>query len=305
MNEITADALNARFAIPGHLTFGPVQGGLVAAQVNNTHARATIALHGGHVMAFQPHGQAPVLWLSGKSRFEAGAPIRGGIPICWPWFGQHPSAAQAPFHGFARLHAWEVTRTGMGTEGDTEIDLSLPEPPGVRTHWPHAWTLRLRIRVGAALRVELDMHNAGPAAMTCTTALHSYFTVSDIATVRVLGLDGCRYLDTVQTPPTEHVQAGPITFSAETDRPYFDTEADCVIEDPGLSRRLRIAKSGSRSTVVWNPWIAKSIRMPDFGDDEYHGMVCVETVNTGSDARTLPPGATHCIATRISVEPLS
>lgn len=304
MNEITANAMNARFGIPGHVSFAPIQGGLMAARVDNAHARATIALHGGHVVAFQPHGQAPVLWLSGKSRFETGAPIRGGIPICWPWFGNHPSDPKAPFHGFARLQDWEVVQTAAAADGSTHLDLRLPEPPEAHAAWPHAWALQVHIEVGAALRVELQMQNTGADPMTCTTALHTYFSVSDIAAVRVSGLEGCRYLDTVQTPPTEHVQSGAITFNAETDRPYFDTEADCMIEDPGLSRRIRIAKSGSRSTVVWNPWIAKSSRMPDFGDDEYLGMLCVETVNTGCDARTLPPGTTHRIITRISVEPL-
>ncbi len=305
MNTAQLDALNAQFALRDHLSFVPFRGGLVAAEIRNTHATATLALHGGHVVAFQPHGQAPVLWLSAKSRFEAGAPIRGGIPICWPWFGNHPRDPQAPFHGFARLHPWEVVRTAIAEDDATEIELRLPEPPGAQDQWPHAWTLHLHVRVGADLRVALEMRNTGAKAMTCTTALHSYFTVRDVSVVRVLGLEGCRYIDTVPTPHTAHVQQGPITISAETDRPYLDTEAECIIEDPGLRRRIRIAKAGSRATVVWNPWIAKSKRMPDFGDEEYPGMLCVETVNTATDARTLSPGEAHRIAMQIAVEPLA
>lgn len=297
--------LNARHGLPGQLTFEPLRNVFPALRIHNAHADALISLYGGHVMEYRPHGEAPVLWMSGKSRFEAGAPIRGGIPICWPWFGKHAEDPdQKPFHGFARLSLWDVADVQQLPDGSTRLDLQLPDTTPLFNLWPQPWELRLRVTVGATLRVELTTVNTGTAPVTHTIALHSYFTVRDVTAVRVLGLEGCRYLDTLATPPEERTQAGPVTIAAEVDRAYLDTEATCIIEDPKLRRRIRIAKTGSRSTVVWNPWIAKSARMPDFGDDEYPGMLCVETVNTATDARTLAPGDTHLLAAEIGVEPL-
>ena len=295
--------LNERFAIPGCLTFEAITGGLPVARVRNAYASATVALHGAHVTAFQPHGQRPVLWMSARSRFEAGAPLRGGIPICWPWFGPHPHDPAVPSHGFARISEWEVAGAEALDDGATRIELKLGDTAASHRLWPWAFDLRLRVRVAADLRVELTMRNTGDQTMTCSSALHSYFAVSDVTAVRVLGLQKCRFLDTVPTPPAEGIQDGPVTVGKETDLVYPDTEAECVLEDPGLARRIRIAKEGSRSTVVWNPWAAKAARMPDFGDDEYPGMLCIETANAETDTRQIAPGGQHRLAAVIRVEP--
>jgi glucose-6-phosphate 1-epimerase len=242
--------------------------------------------------------------MSSESRFEAGAPILGGIPVCWPWFGAHPGGeAGMPFHGFARLEEWNVIGAGETAGGATRMELGLGESPRTTALWPHPFDLRREVVVGADLRVALAMRNTGRVPFTCTCALHSYFAVGDIAAVRVLGLEGCRYADTVPVPEREAVQECPVLIEAETDRVYEDTEAATVIEDASLRRRIRVAKEGSRTTVVWNPWIAKSSRMPDFGDTEYRGMLCVETANARADARTIPPGGAHRLAATISVGP--
>ena len=297
--------LNGQFGVPGHLEFRSIQGGLPAAVIRNRHASATVALHGGHVTAFQPHGQDPVLWMSRCSRFQTGAPIRGGIPICWPWFGAHPTRAQAPFHGFARVSEWDVARAQALDDGSTLIELGLADTPQSRELWPHPFGLRLRVRVSTELDVELTMLNTGHEPMTCSAALHSYFAVSEVASIRVRGLEGTPFMDTVQSVPVPGVEDQPLVIRSETDRIYLDTESRCSIDDPGLRRCIRIAKRGSRSTVVWNPWIAKSARMPDFGDDEFHRMLCIETANAAADAREIASGETHVLDTVISVEPLS
>jgi glucose-6-phosphate 1-epimerase len=299
------DQLNAKFAVQGHVTFAAIQGGLVAAEIRNAHASATVALHGGHVLAFQPHGEQPVLWVSRESRFQEGAPIRGGIPICWPWFGKHADGSAKPFHGFARTALWEVSAVRGLRDGSTELDLRLRDSDATRGLWPQAFELRLRVTVSRTLHVALAMRNTGEKPFTCTSALHSYFRVSEAADIQVWGLDKCAYLDTVPEPPARGVQDGPVRIGAETDRVYVDTEAECAIEDPGLKRRVRVAKQGSRSTVVWNPWIAKAARMPDFGKEEYHEMLCLETANAGEDAREIPPASEHRIAAIIHMEPLA
>jgi glucose-6-phosphate 1-epimerase len=294
--------LNAQFAVPDHLTFAPDQGGLAAAIIRNAHATATVALHGAHVLSFQPHGAQPVLWVSRNAVFQAGKAIRGGIPVCWPWFGKHPVDPAQPFHGFARILAWDVAGTRGLADGATEIELKLGDSVQTRAYWPEAFDARMRITVGRQLGVALRVRNAGRGPLSCTAALHTYFAVGAADAINVRGLEGCRYIDTVPQPHAEYVQSGPIRIAGETDRVYLDTTADCLIDDPVLKRRIRIAKEGSRSTVVWNPWIEKSKRMADFGPDEYRQMVYVETTNAESDARTIAPGAEHALVAIISVD---
>ena len=302
MNKI--NELNKRFGIAGVLEFEPYHGVFVAARIRNAAGEALVSLHGGQVMAFQPTGEEPVLWVSRECRYAPRTALRGGIPVCWPWFGSHPVDKSQPSHGFARLENWLVMSAEAVDAAHTRLKLSLGDIPDWRGPWPQASTLSLTVTVGAALELVLTMQNASDQPMRCTTALHTYFNVADVSAIQVTGLDGCRYLDTVTTPWQERIQEGPVTFGHEVDRAYLDTEATCEIHDPGLARRLVIEKSGSRSTVVWNPWIAKSQRMPDFGDDEYPGMVCVETVNTASDARVIAPGDAHTLAATIHVERL-
>ena len=295
------EALNDRFAIDGHVAFEAGPGGLAVARVANGLAEATVAINGAHVMSFQPRGCEPVLWMSASSRFEAGAPIRGGIPVCWPWFGPHPTDADKPAHGFARTSTWTVMETGTGDGGETVVRLGLVDNDRTRAMWDHAFALELIVTVAARLGVVLAVGNPGESPFTCGGALHSYFAVSDVADVAVAGLDGCTYIDKLDGA-AEKVQDGPVTISAETDRVYVDTTADCVIDDRGLARRIRIAKRGSGTTVVWNPWSAKAARMPDFGDDEFPAMLCIETANAAADTVTVPPGGHHFLQTVISVE---
>jgi glucose-6-phosphate 1-epimerase len=294
--------LNQRYGIPGELDFVAGPAGLPVASIRNEAAAAGVCLLGGHVLSYQPHGQEPVLWVSGKSWFEVGKPIRGGIPVCWPWFGTQAPSPGLPHHGCVRTRMWEV-RASESADGATRIVLGLCDDEGTRALWPHRFDLQIAVTVGERMRVELTARNTDSAPWSCTGALHSYFSVSDVACVEVHGLEGCRYRTKVEDPP-ENRQEGPITIAAEVDRVYTDTTAECAIEDPGLRRRIRIAKEGSRTTVVWNPWIEKSRRMPDFGDEEYHGMLCVETANAGKDVIALEPGESHSLCATITAERL-
>jgi len=295
----TLHDLNREHGKPGQIEFKPGPGGLTVAEIATPQATATVALLGGHVMSYQPHGQAPVLWMSRQSWFELGRPIRGGIPVCWPWFGSHRTDPSKPGHGFARRCLWEVVDTGVQPDGAVTLRLGLSDSAVTLAEWPHAFRLEIAVTVGSVLDVALYMRNTGTVAFTCTAALHNYFTVGDIAQAAVHGLDGCTYMDTVGEW-RKCVQAGPVRFSAETDGVYLDTTAETVIEDASLGRHIRVGKRGSRSTVVWNPWIAKAKRMPDFGDDEYQTMVCVEAAITDANAVTLQPGGEHVLGTVIS-----
>lgn len=315
----SAADLNHEYGIPGALLFeerfedrfDESAGGLIVARMAGAHGEAELSLQGGHVYAWRVHGQAqPVLWLSRDARFMSGKAIRGGIPVCWPWFGPPDAAAGAgaglPAHGFARTATWQVQGSNVDAEGTVWLTLKLPQAAMLKAKamWPHAADLTLSIGLGPSLRLQLTTHNAGTEVFVLGEALHTYFNISDIAAVTVTGLDGCNYWDTVGTVEKK-VQQGAIHFAAETDRVYIDTEATCVIEDPEFKRRISIAKRGSHSTVVWNPWTAKAARMGDLGQpDGWRGMLCVESANAWDNRLTLQPGATHTLEVAYTVEAL-
>lgn len=297
---VNVEALKRRYGDGRRAVFGKGPGGLPVVDLKTDEAHARVCLHGAHVMEFGVADGPPVLWMSGASRFCEGEPIRGGIPVCWPWFGVHPSREDLPPHGFARRCMWDVAGVETGADRCT-LRLFLESSSGTRAMWDREFELNLIVSVDRNLQVKLRARNKGADPVEATAALHTYLNVSDITDIRIEGLAGCPYLDTVGAGG-RGVQEGPITIAAETDRVYQGTENDCVLRDPGFGRAIRVEKSGSRSTVLWNPWVAKSARMPDFGDTEYRSVVCIETANAYDDARTLAPGATHSLGTAISVE---
>lgn len=295
--------LNSRFALPDLLSFQEGPGGLTVANVTSPQGEAMISLSGGHVMSWHPTGEKPVLWLSGFAKFAPNKSIRGGVPVCWPWFGPHATESSFPGHGFARTVPWNVVATEATAEGVVSLTLELEQPEASRAQWPHASRARLTVSVGRELGLSLATRNLGGEAFVLGEALHTYFAVGDIRQAPIMGLAGCTYVDKVDGS-TRKVQEGAIAIGSEVDRVYVDTEADCAIEDASLGRRIRIRKSGSRSTVVWNPWSAKAEKMGDFGPDGHLGMVCVESGNALENVVNLAPGAEHVMNCVVSVEAL-
>jgi D-hexose-6-phosphate mutarotase len=298
------ETLNSRYGIAGQLAFKAAGDGLAVAEIANAHGTATLCLQGGHLMTWQPVGaSAPVVWLSKLAKLALGKSIRGGAPVCWPWFGAHSSEAAFPGHGYARTVPWEVTATRSLPDGATEIVLQLVESDATRSMWPHASRAEILVTVGKTLKIALTTTNLGQEDFVIGEALHTYFQIGDIAETRVLGLEGCEYLDKAGGSVRKH-QEGAVAFSAETDRVYVNTEAACLIEDARLKRRIRVAKSGSRSTVVWTPWTEKADKMGDFGPDGWRAMVCVESANALENVVTVKAGASHTLAVEYSAEPL-
>ena len=263
--------------------------------VNTPSAEAEIYLHGAHVTRFQPRGQKPLLFMSAKSMFEPGKPIRGGVPICFPWFGPRQDGRPGPAHGFARLVEWELTRAEMASDGTAEINFRFVSNAAAREQWDGDFELNYRVKVGTALGLELRVRNASSRPIRIEEALHTYLAVSDVREVSIEGLAGTTYSDRVGTPHTETEGPAPIRITAETDRIYLNTRSTCVVDDPGWQRRLVVEKTGSDATVVWNPWIAKAKAMPDFGDDEWPAMLCIETCNVREQAVTIAPGQSHAM----------
>jgi glucose-6-phosphate 1-epimerase len=303
--------LNDRYGIGTAVRFVPGPGDLPLVQLRHGGATAAVSLLGATVLAYQPRDGQQVLFVSRESAFASGRPIRGGIPVCWPWFGPHPTDPTLPNHGFVRTALWSVEETEEGSEdgGGVEVTLRLTSSDDTRALWPHPFDLRLTAGLTTSLTVSLEAHHPAPDGSlsgasdgepyTVTGALHTYLAVGDAAQIVLRGLEGVRYVDKV-AGGAEGVQEGPLQIAGETDRVYLDTAAPVTVEDPLLGRRLIVAKEGSRSTVVWNPWQGRAQALPDFGDDEYRLMVCVETANAMQDVVVLPPGATHVLRTVLS-----
>ncbi len=289
-------------SLPSGVVLHAGSGGLERLTVDTPVCTGEIYLHGAHLTAWQPRGTAPVIWMSGSSQFEPGRPIRGGIPICFPWFGPHPSNPGAPPHGFARLAPWTLDRVDRAADDAVTVTLSLRNAAGHDDLWPHRCVLTYTARFGRELALELAVHNVDAIACPVQEALHTYFAVGDIRQVAIEGLAGATYVDKLRGGERCVQAAAPIRFTGETDRPYLGTGAATTIVDEAWQRRIVIEKQESRTTVVWNPWIAKARAMPDFGDDEWPSMVCVETANALDDALTLPPGGLHRLGARIRVE---
>jgi glucose-6-phosphate 1-epimerase len=296
--------LNKRFSIGKELAFAEGPGGLTVANIDGRYGKAMISLSGGHVMNWCPSGQAPVLWLAQHARFAPGKSIRGGVPICWPWFGPHLHERDFPAHGFARTAAWNVGRSTASADGSIHLTLTMPPTDVGRAQWPHAATAQVVVSLGPELRIDLITKNAGSTAVAVGEALHTYFAVSDVRRTPISGLAGCNYIDKADGS-SRKVQAGDILVNGEVDRVYINTTSECCIEDPELKRRIHIRKSGSRSTVVWNPWSEKAAKLGDFGADGFLGMVCVESGNALENVVTVQPGGEHILSVRYSVEALT
>lgn len=295
--------LNSRFALPGFLAFEEGPGGLTVAKVSSPQGEAMISLSGGHVMTWNPAGEKPVLWLSAYAKFAPNKSIRGGMPVCWPWFGPHATESGFPGHGFARTVPWNVIASEATEAGVVKLTLELEQSDATRVQWPHASSVQSVISVGRELGFELSTRNLGSEAFVLGEALHTYFAVSDIRQTPIGGLEGCTYLDKVDGGARK-VQEGAIATDGEVERVYLNTESDCTIDDAGMKRRIRIRKTGSRTTVVWNPWIAKAEKMGDFGPDGHLGMVCVESGNAAENVVSVPPGGVHVMSCVYSVEAL-
>lgn len=299
----TIDALNRKFATNGCCNFRQLADGIVVAEIDNPLATATISLHGGHIVGWQPkHQISPVLWTSKRVLFSPGKAIRGGVPICWPWFGAHPANASFPAHGYARITPWEISSIDSLDNGATEIVMSLLDSELTCFQWPTRLVqLQLRVTIGDSLMVELTTTNQGGSEIVLTEGFHTYFQVSDVANIKVIGLDGCEYLDLTNNN-ARRWQQGDVKFEGELGRIYLNTKATCIIEDLPLNRRIRIEKLGSQSTAVWNPWAETTAKMADMESNGWRDMICVESANTVDNPVVIKPGASHTLASTYAAE---
>lgn len=292
-------------ALPPTVVLRENPSGYPVLEIIHPEAAARVALHGGHLMEWTPAGQAPVLYLSPHAVYREGKAIRGGVPVCWPWFGNHSGGPALPAHGLARTRFWKVEAATESPEG-VRLSLVLRDDERTRKLWPHSFELRLDLAIGQTLKMTLTMRHLGDVPAVFEAALHSYISVRDIRRVKVLGLENSGYFTEVGPPMEqgEHTQHGPIFIDREVDRQYHAAPVVRVM-DAGLGREIVISNSGSNSTVVWNPWIDKASRLADLPDRDYWNFLCVETACLTTASRLqLPPGGSHILKARIHCQPL-
>jgi len=295
----TLAELNRDFGRPGSIDFetselgGPIA--CLAARGNLTG----IALQGAQVLSWL-HQDQQQLWLSPVSQLGTSKPVRGGIPVCWPWFGPHPADGNKPAHGFVRTRYWTVARTHCSADlGTVSITFSFATGPEHAGLWPYEAEVLLTVTLGAGLSLALETINKGSRPLLMSEALHTYFSVTDIADVRIVGLDGVSYIDKVDQE-TVKLQTGDVVIDCEVDRIYLGKTAIITLRDK--DRAVVIRSQGSASAVVWNPWVDKTIRLGDMGaPDAFSAMVCIETTNAANDVVLLPPGGKHVMIAEYSV----
>lgn len=282
-------------------------------RIRHGQAELLVAQQGAHILSYQLAGQPPLIWLNDEAVFKSGKSIRAGVPVCWPWFGnlaRNPQSVQAmrvshdeaPAHGLVRAMDWELGSIETDGEG-LKVEFVLPYPEGGLPGWPHQVDLKLSIRLDEQLHISLTSINQGADEVTISQALHSYFAVSDVRNVHVEGVNGLSYIETLEDWKLKP-QVGDLRFTGETDRIYLDTPALLSIVDPAWERRVELTSSGSRSAVIWNPWIDRAAAFSDMADDGWQRMLCIETANVMDDVVTLAPGASHTLGVSIGSRPL-
>jgi glucose-6-phosphate 1-epimerase len=291
-----------QFDIPNALRFEDAPGGLVRAAVSTPAAEAEFYLHGAHMTHWTPRGQRPVLFLSARSLFVPGKAIRGGVPIIFPWFGPRGDGKPGPAHGFARTTEWAIEGTKLLNNGNVEITLALAPNETTRGFGYASFNLRYRVTIGSLLKMELETRNDASEPLTYEEALHAYFAVADIRQTSVSGLEGTTFIDKTDGFKRKQLGNQPFEIAKETDQVHLSTQATCVIHDPVWQRRIIVEKSGSDSTVVWNPWIDKTKDMSDMDPGGWQNMLCIETANAADNAIHLLPGASRTMTASIRVE---
>ncbi|MEX0652675.1 MAG: D-hexose-6-phosphate mutarotase [Phycisphaeraceae bacterium] len=296
----TAQTLNQQFGIPQTVRFDDGPHGQPHAIITADDATAVLYLHGAHLTEYQPTGRKPVLFTSRQTQLKPGKPIRGGIPICFPWFGPKQGDPAAPMHGLARTQSWNLDAVHKLDDQRVQLTLTCSIDPFHVTY---------TVTVGTQLELHLRVHNTTPANTSASAArfeqaLHTYFAVSQIRSVALAGLAGLTYLDKTQAFNRVTQGPEPVRFEGETDRVYINHPGDCTLADPAWARQIVIEKANANSTIVWNPWTDKASQMPDLGDDEWPDFVCIESGNVADNAVELAPGEAHEMSTTIRVEDL-
>ncbi|MBF0265169.1 MAG: D-hexose-6-phosphate mutarotase [Gammaproteobacteria bacterium] len=294
--------LNSKFSDIDQIQFKEGKGGMPMIEVNNQSAKALISIYGAQVLSYIPGNQnQDLLFVSDKAYFQQGKAIKGGIPICWPWFGQDPLNQGRSAHGFARNMLWRVLDIKSISNLSTTIILELSDSDITRSIWPYTFNLQLQITISNTLKMELISHNTDEKDIIITQALHSYFLIDDITNTYVQGLDNKFYLDKASIAKGgNYNQEGDIYIEEEVDRIYLDVPPSLNIINKQSKRNININSQGNKTAIVWNPWRDIAKQMGDLNENDYLQFICVETANAADDIITIKPGEKYCLGVEYS-----
>ena len=296
------EQLNAEYGITDKVQIVEGKGGFPVIEIKNEYAKATISLYAGQVLSFQPVNQAQdMMFLSSQAYYAQGKAMKGGVPICWPWFGPDPEDKGRASHGFVRNRMWGMREIESTQDGSTVVVMGLVDTPETRKIWDFAFDMAIAITVGSSLTIELTTRNTGDKPFEVTQALHTYFRIGDIAQVQVLNLEDTSYLDKVDGGKNK-TQTGVVSFDSECDRIYLDVPSQLVIDDMALGRKIKITAANSNTAIVWNPWAKISANMADLGDLGYQKFVCVETANAANEIIKIAPGNDYNLTANYSFQ---
>ncbi len=300
------DDLKQRFSHPD-VSFSQ-KDQLIMIELRNRHGSATLTTHGGTLLSYQPANGEEVIWLSETAIYDGSKPVRGGVPICWPWFGPYdpdtmgadPTDAAKKGHGVARYELWDVVGVRSVNNETTEVVLQLEPNDSIRQAWPLPFMLKLIVTLGEKLTLELVGENRGERDWMVSEAFHTYFRVANADGLTIEGLDNATYIDKLRDGQ-RFTQRGPLQVSAPMDCVFVDHPHQVVLEDSGNQRRIVMEKNNSASTVVWNPGLEGARGFTDMPDDQYDHMVSVEAANALDNAYTLKAGESHSMKMTIAV----
>ena len=277
----------------GSVTTKKHASGLEYVDVDTPLCKARIFMQGAQIDLFQPKGKKPLLWVSSADDYQPGSGIRGGIPICWPWFGMTDNP-DWPQHGFARTSLWTLESVQMRSEA-VELKFALQITEENRQYWPHDTRVEVMFILADTLTVSLTNTNLSDQPVPLTQALHTYFPINDIHQLRASGFEGSQYIEFGEGPYQQTTDE--VVFDRETDRVYTQLSQNQQLHTPdGI---IEVSRENSQSAVLWNPWIDKSQRLSRFNSDDYLSMVCLEAANVLEDKVTLLPNESHTLTTKI------
>lgn len=285
--------------LPAGISHTQDPGGRPALRLAGPGGVAVVSFTGAQVLSWRT-AAGDVLWTGDKAEYATGKPVRGGVPLVFPWFGDHPHAPKLPAHGFARGLAWRLDRTGPGPEAVLTVD----DDASTRALWPHPFRLHLEIGLATDLRLAFEIENTGSTALRCEQALHTYFAVGDVHTCSVHGLEGVPCTEQAAAPDTAWDRHAPLRFRAETDRIFQGTPDRLELRAPALGRVVALTTRGARSAIVWNPWPAKAARLSGLAGDDWTRFVCIESANVREHAVQLAPGQRHRLELELRCRPL-
>ncbi|PZO56250.1 MAG: D-hexose-6-phosphate mutarotase [Phormidesmis priestleyi] len=299
---MSIEQLNQTFAISSQLEIVESKGGFPAIEIQNEKASAKISVYSAQVLSFQPVDEPEeMLFVSENAYYQTGKATKGGIPICWPWFGPDPQGLGRASHGFVRNRMWTLLSTEAMPTGETKVRLGMSANEETQAIWPYQFELVMEIVVGQRLAIALITQNTGSEAFSITQAFHTYFSIGDIHQVRVLGLEDTPYLDKADEG-AEKTQIGEIAITAETDRIYVGVKPELIVEDSAWGRRILISSTNSSTAIVWNPWEKISAAMADLADSDYLNFVCVETANAENEVIEISPGEQYQMQAVYAIE---